>query len=130
MLRLTPVDRPGQHVHAAALDIDPPPIGRREGADFFGNHMTWIALNEPHDRLVVKVAARVAVEAPTSRIRSATLPWEDLRDDGVHDHRLRVDVARAFPISEPAGARSIRKFATMRAQAFRPAVRCSTARSN
>jgi transglutaminase-like putative cysteine protease len=63
VLRLTPVDRPGQHVHASALDIDPVPVGRREGTDFFGNRMTWIALNAPHDRLVVKVAARVTCSA-------------------------------------------------------------------
>ena len=42
VLRLTPIDRPGQRVYAAALDIDPVPIGRREGHDFFGNRMTWI----------------------------------------------------------------------------------------
>ena len=41
----------------------PPPVGRREGADFFGNHLTWIELDEPHDTLTVKVAARIAVEA-------------------------------------------------------------------
>jgi len=66
VLRLTPIDRPGQRVHATALDIDPLPIGRREGHDFFGNRMTWIELDQPHDTLSVRVAARVAVksEAP------------------------------------------------------------------
>jgi len=33
VLRLTPVDRPGQHVHASALDIDPVPVGRRAGTE-------------------------------------------------------------------------------------------------
>ena len=33
VLRLTPVDRPGQRVHASALEIEPAPVGRREGAD-------------------------------------------------------------------------------------------------
>src|SRR6476646_6725162 len=49
VLRLTPIDRLGQRVHAAALDIEPAPIERREGHDFFGNRMTWIELNQPHD---------------------------------------------------------------------------------
>jgi DNA ligase (NAD+) len=31
VLRLTPVDRPGQRVHATALDVEPAPIERREG---------------------------------------------------------------------------------------------------
>jgi transglutaminase-like putative cysteine protease len=81
VLRLTPVDRPGQRVHASALDIDPVPVGRREGADFFGNHMTWVALNAPHDRLVVKVAARVTVEEPGEPDLFGALPWETLRDE-------------------------------------------------
>jgi transglutaminase-like putative cysteine protease len=80
VLRLTPVDRPGQHVHASALDIDPVPVGRREGTDFFGNRMTWIALNAPHDRLVVKVAARVTVEDIDYHDLFGSPPWEELRD--------------------------------------------------
>jgi transglutaminase-like putative cysteine protease len=81
VLRLTPVDRPGQRVHASALDIDPMPVGRREGADFFGNHMTWVALNAPHDRLVVKVAARLTIEEPEEPDLFGAPPWETLRDE-------------------------------------------------
>ena len=81
VLRLTPVDRPGQRVHASALDIEPAPVGRREGADFFGNHMTWIALNAPHDQLVVKVAARITVEEPGEPDLFGAPPWEALRDE-------------------------------------------------
>ena len=80
VLRLTPVDRPGQRVHASALEIDPVPIGRREGTDFFGNRMTWIALNAPHDRLVVRVAARVMVEDVEHPDLFGSPPWEELRD--------------------------------------------------
>ena len=62
VLRLTPIDREHQRVHAAALDITPTPIERREGQDFFGNRITWIAFDQPHDTLTVRVAARIAVE--------------------------------------------------------------------
>ena len=80
VLRLTPIDRPDQRVHAAALDIEPPPIGRREGHDFFGNRMTWIELDQPHDMLSVRVAARVAVKSEAAPDAEATPPWEDIRD--------------------------------------------------
>ena len=60
VLRLTPIDREHQRVHAAALDITPTPIERREGQDFFGNRITWIAFDQPHDTLTVRVAARIA----------------------------------------------------------------------
>ena len=58
VLRLTPIDRSGQRVHATALEIEPAPMARREGQDFFGNRMTWIELDQPHEALSVRVAAR------------------------------------------------------------------------
>src|SRR5215467_7837122 len=78
VLRLTPIDRLGQRVHAAALDIEPAPIERREGHDFFGNRMTWIELDQPHDTLSVRVAARVAVKRDV--VPEATPPWEAIRE--------------------------------------------------
>jgi transglutaminase-like putative cysteine protease len=80
VLRLTPIDRAGQRVHATALDVEPQPMGRREGHDFFGNRMTWIELDQPHDVLSVRVAARVTVKNEAIRDADATPPWEAIRD--------------------------------------------------
>jgi len=80
VLRLTPIDRQHQRVHASALDFDPVPVKRREGRDFFGNRLTWIAFNEPHDRLTIKVAARVTVEPPTGSPAPGGPAWEAVRD--------------------------------------------------
>jgi transglutaminase-like putative cysteine protease len=68
----------GQRVHAAAVDIEPAPVQRREGHDFFGNRMTWIELNRPHDTLSVRLAARVAVKRDIGV--EASPAWEDVRD--------------------------------------------------
>jgi transglutaminase-like putative cysteine protease len=81
VLHLMPINRPRQRVHAAALEIFPVPVERREAFDFFGNHVTWIGLEEAHDSLTIKVAARVAVEAPAEPAPSATPPWEEVRAD-------------------------------------------------
>jgi transglutaminase-like putative cysteine protease len=81
VLHLMPINRPRQRVHAAALEISPVPVERREAFDFFGNHVTWIGLEETHDRLTIKVAARVAVEAPAEPVPRATPPWEEVRAD-------------------------------------------------
>lgn len=80
VLRLTPIDRPDQRVHAAALDVEPVPIGRREGHDFFGNRMTWIELDQPHDMLSVRVAARVAVKNEVAPDADTPPPWEEVKD--------------------------------------------------
>src|SRR5262245_58548188 len=79
VVRLGLIDQTGQRVVAAALDFTPTPIERREGRDFFGNRVTWIALDQPHDTLIVKVAARVAVTRNASIKPDATPPWEDVR---------------------------------------------------
>jgi transglutaminase-like putative cysteine protease len=79
VLRLTPIDRTGQRVHATALDVEPAPMERREGGDFFGNRMTWIELDEPHDMLSVRVAARVAVKRDAAPAAETTPPWEEVR---------------------------------------------------
>jgi transglutaminase-like putative cysteine protease len=79
VLRLTPIDRTHQQVHAAALDITPTPIERREGQDFFGNRITWITFDQPHDTLTVRVAARIAVDKAVLTEPAATPPWEEVR---------------------------------------------------
>jgi transglutaminase-like putative cysteine protease len=91
VLRLTPVPRDGQRVHVAALQILPEPMHRRESQDFFGNRLTWIEIEEPHDTLTVKLAARVVVDPPPFPPPQAgegregaprsTPPWETVREE-------------------------------------------------
>ena len=81
VLRLTPVSRAGERVHVAALQIMPEPAQRREGCDFFGNRLTWIEINEPHETLTVKLSARVAVDAAAKPEPQATPAWETIRED-------------------------------------------------
>jgi transglutaminase-like putative cysteine protease len=81
VLRLTPVHRHGQRVQVAALQIVPEPLHRREGQDFFGNRLTWIEIEEPHETLTVKLAARVAVDALDEPLPLTTPAWEAVREE-------------------------------------------------
>ena len=81
VLRLSLVDGPDQRVFASTLDVVPTPVQRREGHDFFGNKVTWIALDQPHDALTVRVAARVAVDRPAPMTPATTPAWENVRAD-------------------------------------------------
>src|SRR5215212_3335861 len=78
-LLLPPIDREPQRVHAADLDITPTPIERREGQDFFGNRITWIAFDHPHDTLTIRVAARIAVDGAVTAKLIDTPAWEEVR---------------------------------------------------
>jgi transglutaminase-like putative cysteine protease len=81
VLRLTPVSRDGERVQVAALQIVPEPLHRREGQDFFGNRLTWIEIEEPHQTLTIKLTARVAVDAEVAPAPLATPAWETVRED-------------------------------------------------
>ena len=81
VLRLTPVSRGGERVHVAALQIVPEPAHRREGQDFFGNRLTWIEVEEPHETLTVKLSARVAVDALIELDPLTTPAWEAVREE-------------------------------------------------
>ena len=82
ILRLTPIDRNGQRVLASTLGVEPEPIERREGNDFFGNRITWIGLDRPHDALTVRVAARVVIDDKTkaNSAMTTTPSWEKIRE--------------------------------------------------
>jgi transglutaminase-like putative cysteine protease len=80
VLRLTPVSRDGERVQVAALQIVPEPSHRRESQDFFGNRVTAVEIDEPHDTLTVKLAARVTVDAPAALDPKLTPRWETVRE--------------------------------------------------
>lgn len=81
VLRLTPINRPGQRVNITTLQVVPEPSQRRESQDFFGNRITWIELEEPHDELTVKVSARVAVDALAEPATLETPAFEAVREE-------------------------------------------------
>ena len=62
-IRVAPANVPGlQHVIASSLSVEPAP-GRQNGfLDFFGNSVTAITMTEPHDKLAIRLSARVQVE--------------------------------------------------------------------
>ena len=93
VLRLMPIERAEQRVHAAVLDIDPTPVKRREGTDFFGNHLTWIEIDKPHDALTIRLAARLTA-AETVAQAPATPAWELVRDQAF----TAADVSRQSPV--------------------------------
>jgi transglutaminase-like putative cysteine protease len=63
LVRVAPASIPNvQRVIASSISFDPRPDSETTFADFFGNSVTTIAYLGRHDRLDVKLAARVAVE--------------------------------------------------------------------
>lgn len=78
MLHLLPRDLPGQRVVSAALAADPAPTARAEGADHFGNRVTWMALDRPHAAFRLGLEAVVEVAFPAPPPADATPAWEQV----------------------------------------------------
>jgi transglutaminase-like putative cysteine protease len=122
VLRLMPVDRSHQRVHAASLDIAPQPVRRREGRDYFGNRMTWVSFDQPHETLTVRVAARIAVEHGAPPEAAATMPWDEVRAAAFASDDLSPasPVHHLFPSRQVSLDPEIRAYAALSFAAGRP----------
>lgn len=84
--RLTPRMLPHQHALEHALAIDPLPAIQATHIDYFGNVMTFFAMQGPHTGLSVSARSRVCVTAPELPVPSETAPW-----DRVTSHDLPLE---------------------------------------
>jgi transglutaminase-like putative cysteine protease len=65
LVRVLPLTIDGmQRVVAASVAVIPKPAERSDFSDFFGNHVSSIAVRTAHDELDVRMTARVAVTRP------------------------------------------------------------------
>lgn len=78
MLHLTPRAQPGQTVLSASLRATPEPSRVTNSDDHFGNHVTWMFLDRPHERFEVAVEAVVEVAFPPPPPAASTPPWEQV----------------------------------------------------
>jgi len=85
VIRLRPRDTAFQTCATHELTISPLPADRREHVDFFGNHVTWVAIQEPHNRLKVSTISEIDVipgNAPADPKSSAwqSPAWDQVKN--------------------------------------------------
>jgi transglutaminase-like putative cysteine protease len=78
LLHLTPRRLPGQVVLAASLAAEPAPARVTTGLDHFGNDVTWMFVEAPHDRFSVTLRAEVEAEFAPPPPATATVAWEQV----------------------------------------------------
>ncbi|MBC8792030.1 MAG: transglutaminase family protein [Tagaea sp. CACIAM 22H2] len=79
-LRLTPRELPYQRVLRSAVIATPAPLRIADRVDWFGNKVSHISLEEPHDELVVDARSVVDVAYPPPPDAVKTPSWESVRD--------------------------------------------------
>ena len=78
--RLSPRTLPRQDCVQHELQIDPVPAAKATHVDYFGNRVTFFAMQGAHHRLTVHARSTVAVRAATPVSPSDTPPWDAALD--------------------------------------------------
>ena len=79
LLHLVPRPHPRQRCRNSSLTVAPAASARADHTDYFGNPVTYVAVQEPHRRLTIAAEHVVEVLAPPPPALDASPPWEALR---------------------------------------------------
>ncbi len=78
--RVQPRDCARQRCLKSVVEVEPRPVDRRERTDYFGNRVTWFAIQQPHETLVVTATSEVARDEEEDFCFGSDTPWEQVRD--------------------------------------------------
>jgi transglutaminase-like putative cysteine protease len=74
--------RPRNHANQTCLDYQltllPVPAVKNDGFDYFGNHVTWFSLQEPHMVLRIAAESEVEVQLSPDRALDSGPTWEQV----------------------------------------------------
>ena len=92
---------PRQQCEHGQLRIQPPPAVYQDRADFFGNRVTYFAVQEPHVTLSVTAGSEVLIVPPAARWIQASPEWEVVRQAVSGDTSPEGIEARQFLLDSP-----------------------------
>src|SRR5580692_2562755 len=79
LLHLSPRDSATQRCHSRSITLVPEPGTRRDDVDAFGNFVTRLEYELPHDRLEVLAEVGVEISAPRDVRDGDCAAWEEVR---------------------------------------------------
>ena len=105
--RLRPRSFERQKCELSKLEISPKPTDIRQREDFFGNWVTYFAIESPHTTLTVTSTSEVTVTAYSGKLESSNdVAWEEV----VQQLRTHLEedyfVARQYTLNSPMVVRS------------------------
>jgi transglutaminase-like putative cysteine protease len=80
MARLRPRDLPHQRCLHHELEIEPAPAVTSSHEDYFGNPVTFFAMQGAHESLVVRARSTVEARGTEAAALTKTPPWEAAAD--------------------------------------------------
>lgn len=101
LLHMTPRSHSRQTCQRTFIDIDPVPTVRSESMDYFQNHMSYITIQERHNKLEVSAYSELEVVAPPALNLSNSPGWEDVAAQLTRISDAEVLDACQFAFSSP-----------------------------
>jgi transglutaminase-like putative cysteine protease len=101
------------------LHIEPSPATMTERVDYFGNHLYFFTIEEPHNELVVEARSQVIMQENEPSLAQSSPPWEEVAGSLPHDHSPAGVQAYQFRFESPR-IRIRPEFAAYARQSFGP----------
>ena len=101
VLHLSPRSSARQRVSRAAIEFDPVPVVRDERIDFFGNTVTYVTIQEPHDELTVTSRFNVEVQPSPGPGFDLSEHWEHVAERVATPTEADAIVASQFAFASP-----------------------------
>ena len=98
---LLPRSTPRQRCEHGQLRIQPSPTAYQDREDFFGNHVTYFAIQESHVSLSVTARSTVLIAPATPPLLRAAPAWEEVRRTVSKDTSQAGIEARQFRLDSP-----------------------------
>ena len=92
LAHLRPRNLPTQQCLGHRLQIDPLPMDLAEHEDFFGNHVSYFSIQQPHEVLTVTATSEMQLDPASQLPLGEDMPWDTVR-------RLLAQVPEADTIS-------------------------------
>jgi transglutaminase-like putative cysteine protease len=99
--RLRPRNFEKQQCILSKLEISPKPNDIRQREDFFGNRVTYFAIDQPHTVLCVASTSEINVAAFPNNIKANITPWDEAVQRLRSDLQEDILVARQYTLNSP-----------------------------
>ncbi len=106
LAHLRPRTLPTQQCLGHRLQIDPLPLDLAEHEDFFGNHVSYFSIQQPHRTLTVTATSEVRLDPANGQLAlDKDMPWDEVRVRLAEPHTDTARENRQFVLDSPlAGA--------------------------
>lgn len=113
VMHLEPRTTDRQTVLSSGIIVEPPPTVRAERADFFGNAVTYLTVQEPHRHLIIHAKSHVEVLRLGDIDLESSPPWESVQQSlaAKADPELRDAVQFAFQSPYIDVSEGVRRYA-------------------